>query len=333
VDGHYLTYSVIDGTVYGARADGQGPIGGGSGYTRIVVSGSSTVHDYAELVAALAGALSGDVIFIPGDVVISFDGENSVDVPQGVTVASDRGHGDSLGANLKRDVNVQGSEIFYIETGNTDVRLTGLRIEGAHKDRVWMSEGSHKGVRVWGDRLEVDNCEMFGFGVAAIDVGNSTNDVLIHHNQIHHNQMDGLGYGVMINRSDAIIEFNVFDRNRHDVSGTGDEGSFYIARHNVSGYATNAHYDMHGYDPNDNDGNGGIAGASVTIHNNYLPYPTEQVYLINIRGVPTEGPADIYHNIFESHVDDDPCVATAFTPRDETVFVRDNLYGDLRELR
>ncbi len=332
-NGRYATYSVIDGKVYGAKADARGSIGGGSGYTKIITTGDYIVHNYAQLVEALAKASSGDIVFIPSDSVIVFDGEYGVDVPKGVTVASDRGYNNSLGALLKRDKNVKNSEIFYIETSNTDVRLTGLRIEGAHKDRTWMNEASHKGIRTWGDRLEVDNCEISGFGVAAIDVGNATNGVSIHHNNIHHNQMDGLGYGVLINRSDAVVEYNIFDRNRHDVSGSGTEGSFYIARHNVSGNATNAHYDMHGYELSDTDGNGGIAGASVTIHNNYMPNPTEQIYLINIRGVPTDGPADIYNNIFESHIDDNPCVATSFTPREKTVDVRTNLYVNERELK
>ena len=43
----------------------------------------------------------------------------------------------------------------------------------------------------------------------------------IHHNYIHHNQARGEGYGVNLYGGNALIEANIFDYNRHDVTGAG----------------------------------------------------------------------------------------------------------------
>ena len=59
------TWLEIDNTVYGARPDGRGPIGGGTGYTSITTKGDHTVKDLDALLDALSKAKAGQTIFIP----------------------------------------------------------------------------------------------------------------------------------------------------------------------------------------------------------------------------------------------------------------------------
>ena len=44
----------------------------------------------------------------------------------------------------------------------------------------------------------------------------------IHHNYIHHNQMNGLGYGMTFSHGGGLVEYNLFNYNRHSIAG-GDE--------------------------------------------------------------------------------------------------------------
>jgi len=100
--------------------------------------------------------------------------------------------------------------------------------------------GSHPG-------LEVDNCELFGWSHAAIGSGPEAKGTHIHHNYIHHCHRAGLGYGVCLDGSDALIEANRFDNTRHAIAGTGVPGTAYEARNNWHGPNIKGHnFDMHG---------------------------------------------------------------------------------------
>ncbi|HVE67104.1 MAG TPA: VCBS repeat-containing protein [Solirubrobacteraceae bacterium] len=99
--------------------------------------------------------------------------------------------------------------------------------------------------------------------------------VRIENNYMHHNTMDGGGYGVVVaGGAYGHIEGNVFDTNRHAVAGTGRAYSGYIARHNYvlqggvkqSGY-WNQHFDMHGEPVS---GYGGSAGYRFEISFNTI---------------------------------------------------------------
>ena len=69
----------------------------------------------------------------------------------------------------------------------------------------------------------------------------------IHHNNIHHCQRSGLGYGVALDEADAIIEANLFDWCRHAIAGTGSPGTSYEARYNIHLENASSHcFDMHG---------------------------------------------------------------------------------------
>jgi len=88
---------------YGAATNPTGsPIGGGPLYARIVSRSSATtvVSNSTQLLAALAGAASGDVVYIEDDAEIDLTGHGSISIPKNVTLASGRGNNGSRGALL-----------------------------------------------------------------------------------------------------------------------------------------------------------------------------------------------------------------------------------------
>ena len=109
--------------------------------------------------------------------------------------------------------------------------------------------------------------------------------------------MNGLGYGVVHGsgtESSSIIEFNLFDYNRHSIAGTGRPGNRYIARHNVEiAHSLSHNFDMHG--GRDRRDGTDIAGDYLLIHNN--TFRNKGVRAVAIRGVPKEK-VDIHNNWF-----------------------------------
>ncbi|MHB8994321.1 MAG: hypothetical protein ACYC63_03615 [Armatimonadota bacterium] len=307
------TWVEIEGTVYGAKPDATGPIGGGAGYTKIVTDGQYKVATVEELVAALGKAQAGEIIFIDPraelDLTTLVYAEKLVlNVPGGVTIASDRGQNGSLGALIYSDA-FQTAPMFLAE--GPDVRFTGLRVRGPdpkrrvdHHRRAFSSgrEGKDassyyykfpvsEGIRTTHPGLQVDNCELSGFSHAAIHLSGGDR----HH--LHHNQYHGLGYGVThgyLDKSQSLIEYNVFDYNRHSIAGTGKPGNAYEAANNVElGHANGHYFDMHG--GRDRRDGTTIAGDWMKVHHNTFML-AEQAAIV-IRGVPQQI-AEIHHNWF-----------------------------------
>jgi len=307
----------VDGTVYGAYVeDGMSPIGGGKGYDGIITTGDYIVRTYEELTEACSKAESGEVIFIPSDVTIDLSMKKRdqyyITLRDGVTLASDRGYvredgSVSTGALIKGEG--AGSTIttnFVI--CNSGSRLTGLDFRGPdpmrhveHHTRCYRADGSFDhtiyyklpmtvGIVVAGKNVEIDNCEISGFCNTAISVGSY--DVHVHHNYIHHNQVKGLGYGIAFGHGGGIIEYNMFNWNRHSIAGSGPADSYYIARYNVDmGDSLDHVYDMHG--GRDRGDGTNIAGKYIEMYNNTfladnMPY--------HVRGVPVEY-QKFYHNV------------------------------------
>ena len=77
---------------FGAEAcDPAGyPIGGGAGYNDIKTTSDHIVNNKAELLSALSGATSGDVIYVTEGTTIDLTGQYPVGIPAGVTLASNR---------------------------------------------------------------------------------------------------------------------------------------------------------------------------------------------------------------------------------------------------
>lgn len=325
----------LNGETYGAAPDDVGPIGGGSGYTRIVTDGDLKVTTLDELLDALAKAEAGQSVFIAGEAEIDLTARIYIEglvleVPEGVTLASNRGQGDSQGALLSSDAL---KTPVMIRAMGPNVRITGLRLKGPNTKRYM--EHHRRAFGPGGDRhaycykfptqngiiarhagLEVDNCEISGFGHAGICLQKGDGHH-IHHNFIHHCQYNGLGYGVSHDTASSLIERNLFDFNRHSIAGTGRPGCSYEARHNIELGTSLSHcFDMHG--GRDRKDGTVIAGTTIRIHHNTFRAPETPVV---IRGVPEEK-CSVYRNWFPNH--ESPSAAVRGSDKTEA---RDNAYG------
>jgi len=308
------TWVEFDGVTYGAKANDRGPIGGGEGYTEIVTEGDYSATSLEVLIESLKKAKAGQVVFIPGETEIDlttfiYIDEFVLEIPEGVTLAGNRGHEGSLGAILTSDAL---KTPVMIRALGPNVRVTGLRIRGPntkryidHHTRAYKKGGkgsgyyykfpTSNGIRAEHDGLRVDNCDISGFSHGGVYLTKGKGHH-IHHNYIHHCQYQGLGYGVVHNTASSMIEYNLFDANRHSIAGTGRPGTSYIARHNVElGVSLSHCFDMHG--GRDRRDGTDVAGTSIEIYNNTFRAPQTPVV---IRGVPQEI-CDVYYNWFPKH--------------------------------
>ncbi len=289
---------------FGADANPTGDaIGGGKGYRRLVSQGDYQVKTLEELLAALKQARAGQVVYVDDKAEIEVTGEQKMVIPSGVTFASGRGRGDSEGALLYSN-ELSMSPLFL--AGGEKVRITGLRLRGPdqkrrteqmrklHKEGRYYSIPNSDGIISTHPNLEVDNCELWGWSHAAVFLKRGALKAHIHHNNIHHNQRSGLGYGVCLDQTDALIEANLFDWCRHHIAGTGRPGTSYEARYNLVLENANGHsFDMHG--GRDRKDGTDIAGDSIKIHHN--TFKATGVPAFVIRGRPQQS-AQIYHNWF-----------------------------------
>ena len=319
-----VLYAIIPIETFGAESNPTGnPIGGGTGYSDIILPGNPkikyTVTNYAEFASALKKTYrKGDIIYIPETASIDMTGHPGVVIPRNVTIASNRGSNGSPGGRFfwlsspsDSSHGYQTGTMFYIP--NDNVRITGLRLEGPHMttDKSVLASDKQRSAMDLrnGKGLEVDNSEMYGWAYAAVDVETSTGqDALyalglnsaeigsaianIHHNYIHHCQMDGLGYGVVVCRGTALVKGNLFDYTRHSVTSCGLQSDGYEASYNIhlGNGSIGSMFDVHGQDVG---GVERIAGSLVKIHHNTLYWTLD--YSIGIRGTPINQ-AYIYNN-------------------------------------
>jgi hypothetical protein len=297
-------YTVIDGEKYGAIPDDR-PLGGGYGYDEIFTDGDYVVETVEEFTDALSKAKEGEVIFVKGNATIDLTViSNTLKVNSGVTIASDRGNGDSPGALIYCDTFY--APVFELKE---NVRITGMCIKGPDPEpRLDFHKRSFGGdnpkghdyyfklVTMYGlltnyNGLQVDNCELAGFSTGAISISGESKNHHIHHNYIHHNQRNGLGYGVSHGKAISLIEYNLFDYNRHDIQGSGEPGSGYTARYNLQmGHSLSHCFDMHG--GSDRKDGTSTAGENIMIyHNTFL----SEKYPYLIRGLPS-GVQEFYRN-------------------------------------
>ncbi|MFB6352168.1 MAG: right-handed parallel beta-helix repeat-containing protein [Bradymonadaceae bacterium] len=211
---------------------------------------ASVVSSRSEFVDALEAASAGDVVYVAAEASIELGVESTIRIPDGVTVASNRGCDGADGGQLY--VEQDNKKVWKVLAAGSDVRLTGLSIAGpreAFDPQVHANgEPISIGVRVDGGNFEFDNNNIHGFSHAAIQV-HAEGPVHIHHNRIHHNPVDGLGYGVAINEAgggdEVLIEYNEMNHNRHSIASSGASG--YEARYNHFGpegisYAMGTHH-------------------------------------------------------------------------------------------
>lgn len=330
------TWKKVGNVTYGAKADAVGPIGGGKGYTKIITSGDYTVDSLESLIDALAKAKAGQVVFIPGNLIIDMTTFIYIDkimlkIPKGVTLASDRGNNGSEGAQITSDsLDTPG----MIQIDGPDIRISGIRLQGPnskryldHHKRAFGPGGpghtyyykfpTSRGILTKFGDLEIDNCEISAFAGAGVSLQKGTGNH-IHHNLIHKCQYNGLGYGVSHDEASSLIEFNLLNENRHSLAGTGRPGCGYIARHNVElGISLSHNFDMHG--GRDRKDNTTIAGTTMEMYNNTFLGPQRAVV---IRGVPQDK-CDVHHNWMPTHKD-----AAAAVRAEEKTYATNNLYAD-----
>ncbi|HSW45804.1 MAG TPA: right-handed parallel beta-helix repeat-containing protein [Phycisphaerae bacterium] len=327
---------------FGAAPDELGPLGGGAGYRRIIDKGDVRVATIDELLKALKDARVGQVIYIDDKAQLDFSvrvvvEKLVVEIPGGVTLAGGRGRNGSEGALLFSDV-LDTRPLIRVTGPN--VRITGLRLRGpdvrARLDelaRVYNEMGREAyyrfpvsdGVISAQPGLEVDNCELSGWSHAAIFLQEGARDARVHHNYIHHCQRRGLGYGVCLDATSAVIESNIFDYYRHAIAATGRPGTRYEARNNlVLANAVSHAFDMHG--GGDRKDGTTIAGDWISIHHNTFQV-SDQVG-IKVRGRPIEG-GEVHHNVF-LHTDLKDIYRQS---SGDNVRVYRNQYGHDREIR
>jgi hypothetical protein len=140
------TWIEIDDQVYGAKPDERGPIGGGVGYADLPELPANPITGLDGLLAALENARPGDVVYVDGntkiDCTIRVYIENLVlEIPEGVTLASNRGMGSSRGGMILSDTFATRP---LIRVMGPNVRITGLRIAGANlrKAQIYTITGS-----------------------------------------------------------------------------------------------------------------------------------------------------------------------------------------------
>lgn len=238
-------------------------------------------------------------MIVPRDVEWDLSGCAAIPLRSGVSLIGERGPLESR-PRLYTTNKAEKYTLFEI-TGN-DVRVEGLHFQGpangsrsrqpyVHAITVIEDPGLQTGRRV----LIADN-EFDEWTGSGVKVG-STNPVLhpedyppdlprmrcedaglvrVERNYMHHNAMDGGGYGVTVGGGAyATVEGNVFDFNRHAVASDGRAHTGYIARFNYvlqGGFKQssfyNQHFDVHGTaldDSGENTGYGATAGEYYEI--------------------------------------------------------------------
>ncbi len=319
--------------IYGAEGNPTGnPMGGGAGYNRMVMPSEAdyTVENKTQLLSALAAAGEGQIIYINDHAEINLTGERGIEIPGNVTLASGRGQNSVSGGLIYTDEFYASLYPFLLADGEK-VRLTGLRLRGPDReigDHHYSPYHLGRGIQTGYPLLEVDNCELWGWGHAAVLLTAGAINAHIHHNYIHHNRRSGYGYGVCHGYSteteqiNSVIEANIFDYCRHHIAGTGTPGLSYEARYNICLGHDNGHcFDMHG-GADRGDGTD-IAGDLILIHHN--TFRDSDVTAICIRGIPQEE-AQIHHNWFY-HASESAAVIQ--TNADGNLNVYSNFYGSI----
>lgn len=291
----------VDGAdgIYGADANPTGePIGGGEGYSKLVLSGDYTVSTKEQFLAALSAAKSGQVIYIDPQAQINLTGQISIEIPPGVTIAGNRGHNGSLGPLIYTDTVKTYPDLLRIR-GTGGVRITGIRLRGASPDT-----GEANGINILAPNVEVDNCEIYNWTNSAIHIKDAT-EAYIHHNYIHDVNRAGWGYLVCFNTATGVIEANIFDNYGNAIAATGTAGTGYEARYNLVRANGASHaFDMHGgsdFCPGRPASNPctqqewQMAGKHINIHHNTFLITNYEAIVID--GVPTES-VNVNHNWF-----------------------------------
>lgn len=265
-----------------------------------------------ELKQDVEAANSGDIVYVLQHQTLDLTSvEMPITVPEDVTVASSRTlsrnwRGAKLTVSTHPTPDSHAEPVFECQKNS---RITGLAIDGAVTEyQQWEGYGSspiQSAIAIEGDHVEIDNCSIRGWPLAAVEIGwtGEWYDWHIHDCDLVDNIQDGFGYGVAVHHGDGLIQRNYFDNNRHSISADGYSDCSYVARFNLVGPRTKSHaFDMHAASENASWG-GDQGGKRVSIWGNEF-LCTQSILdsigaqeAIRLRGNPTDG-AQILMNKF-----------------------------------
>lgn len=236
------------------------PVGGGPGYTNLVNRTSSNyfVNNKAEFLAAMSNATAGETVWIESGADVDLTGVVQTVIPGGITIASDYGVNGSPGGLIRSDsLYIVPSGEQTLETGGTDIRITGIRLQGPsfRHDIQFATEGIAMGCLVLHTGFEMDNCFVtnwvkWGIQCRALD------GLKFHHNLFSHTTQVGFGYPIWLSKNSTdtepvptpLIDANMFHEQRHVIGSAGSDKCSYIARYNyvIAHSMPNHQFDRHG---------------------------------------------------------------------------------------
>lgn len=256
-----------------------------------------TVSTADELIDEAESRPRGAVVWIAGGESTRIDLTDRDIGGVQATIAGNRGEGGSKGPLVYTDSKGTNSTAYLGGDAHGQIelhdggRLTGFRLRGGVHDN-WDNpahpgyveyrpdEGySHyfsRGVSTYGNGIEIDNMEIYGWGAHGVAVGNDGYEPEIHHNHLHNTMLTSSGYGVRVTRGRPHVHHNYFNAHRHAIAGEGYVGCSYVVEDNVFGPSTSSHeVDQHGRHNNtsgsDNWGSKqyyGQAGSRMEIRRN-----------------------------------------------------------------
>ncbi|MGP0590978.1 right-handed parallel beta-helix repeat-containing protein [Nitrospira sp. T9] len=265
-----------------------------------------SAHDETSLRESLARAKAGDTIELSGS-GFNVTGEIPMKIPEGVTIQGERTAERKYGPSIWWPADADrvtppcgssgtsfGTRCLFMTAGD-NVQIIGITLIGGHfVGYKWakMRAGiytNHNGLKVTGSKI-------WGFSHYGVAVDRAKNVEIIG-NFFTENRAQGYGYGVAIDRGEVLFEKNDFNACRHGISGTGREGTKFIARYN--NFFSFGHggrdnpdqsypIDMHGVYRKDLGRT--IAGSKMIVHRNSFRevYPAGKAASFTIEGIPLE---------------------------------------------
>lgn len=278
---------------YGAEAyPGLEKIGGGKTYSKLLTPadcGNNIVTTLADFMSEIK--VANNRIWLGAFLNVGTSYLES-QIAKGVVIASDLTGGLNFTATNTRYI-----PLLYAGVNN---HIIGIRLHGPWEvaDNPDDNPPFNTGIRVVKGMtgVVIESNEIWGWPYAAIE---PDSDTKILFNYLHHNQRDGIGYGIGHGtNSNTLVMGNFIDYSRHHIEGTrGTPGVRFELVYNIFGaHCTNTQIDCHG----GHDLQGGVtqdysvpAGHTLLVHHNTSLCTSQR--FVGIRGYPVNI-CDCHHN-------------------------------------